>query len=117
MLFAPIFGFIGILVYAALAAVTIYLIVLIIKALRKYINASDAREAKSQVRKSLGEVLKQHRMRCQMNQEFVAEAIGVSRQTVSKWENGVTDPTTSNLMALAKLYGITAEELIQAVSE
>ncbi len=117
MIFTAIIGYIGILVYAALAAVAIFVVVLIIKALRKYINATDVREEKSQVRKSLGEVLKQHRMRCQMTQEFVAEAIGVSRQTVSKWENGVTDPTTSNLMALAKLYGITAEELIQAVSE
>ena len=88
-----------------------------IRALLKYIRGTGVRQEKSQVKKSLGEVLKQHRMRCKMNQEFVAEAIGVSRQAVSKWENGVTDPSTSNLMALAKLYGITAEELIQAVSE
>jgi len=30
-----------------------------------------------------------------------------------KWENGTSDPSTSNLMALAKLYGISAEELIR----
>ena len=42
------------------------------------------------VRKSLSETLKENRTRCKMTQEFVAETIGVSRQAVSKWENGVS---------------------------
>ena len=50
-----------------------------------------------------------------MTQEFVAESMGVSRQAVSKWENGTADPSTSNLMKLAKLYGISPEDLIRAV--
>jgi transcriptional regulator with XRE-family HTH domain len=50
-----------------------------------------------------------------MTQEFVAEAMGVTRQAVSKWENGTADPSTSNLLKLAKLYGVTPEELIRAV--
>ena len=50
-----------------------------------------------------------------MTQEFVAEAIGVSRQAVSKWENGVSDPSTSNLLELAKLFQISAEELLNEV--
>ena len=48
-----------------------------------------------------------------MTQEFAAEAIGVSRQAVSKWESGASDPSTSNLLALAKLYGVPAEELLR----
>ena len=48
-----------------------------------------------------------------MTQEFIAETLGVSRQAVSKWENGTSDPSTTNLMALAKLYGVTAEELLK----
>ena len=60
------------------------------------------------VRKSLSEMLKENRTRCKMTQEFVAESIGVSRQAVSKWEKGTSEPNTSNLMALAKLYGIPA---------
>lgn len=71
--------------------------------------------AKSVVRKSLGEALKVHRTQCKMTQEFVAETIGVSRQAVSKWENGTSDPSTSNLFALAKLYGISVEELLKEV--
>ena len=61
-----------------------YLFVLIAKALKKYINSSDIRKEKSDIKKSLGEVLKEHRINCNMTQEFVAEAVGVSRQAVSK---------------------------------
>ena len=67
------------------------------------------------VRKSLSEMLKENRTRCKMTQEFVAETIGVSRQAVSKWENGTSEPNTSNLMALARLYGIPAEDLLRGV--
>lgn len=93
----------------------IFLFVLLVKALRKYLRSGEVRKEKSSVRKSLGEALKEHRIRCQMTQEFVAERLGVSRQAVSKWENGTSDPSTSNLLALAKLYGVDAEELLKEV--
>ena len=51
-----------------------------------------------------------------MTQEAVAEALNVSRQAVSKWENGSSDPTTGNLLALARLYGVSAEELLRAAA-
>ena len=51
-----------------------------------------------------------------MTQEFVSETLGVSRQAVSRWETGAADPSTSNLLALAKLYGISAEELLCSVN-
>ena len=50
-----------------------------------------------------------------MTQEFVAETVGVSRQAVSKWESGTSGPSTSNLLALARLFGISAEELLREV--
>lgn len=93
-----------------------YIVFLVIKALRKYINSKETREKKQIVKKSLGELLKENRIRCKMTQEFVSEALGVSRQAVSKWENGITDPSTSNLMAIAHLYGISAEELLRSVN-
>lgn len=93
----------------------IYLFVLLIKALRKYLKSEPVRKETAAVRKSLGEALKEHRTQCRMTQEFVAEHLGVSRQAVSKWENGSSDPSTSNLLALAKLYGISAEELLREV--
>ena len=76
---------------------------------------TPAREEKAKTRKPLGETLKDHRTRCHMTQEFVAEAVGVSRQAVSKWENGASDPSTANLLVLAKLYGVSAEELLRNV--
>ena len=91
------------------------LLILLFCALRKYLNDTPQRQEETILRKSLGEVLKDHRTRCSMTQEFVAESLNVSRQAVSKWENGTADPSTSNLLKLAKLYGVTAEELIRSI--
>lgn len=91
------------------------LLILIVRCLLKYLKSTDVRNEKAIIRKSLGEVLKENRIRCKMTQEFVSESIGVSRQAVSKWENGASDPSTSNLLALAKLYGISAEDLLKEV--
>jgi len=98
-----------------LIGVFVYLLVLIIKALRRYIHSKPVRQEKAEAARSLGEVIKAHRMSCNMTQEFVAEALGVSRQAVSKWENGTSDPSTTNLMALAKLFGVEAESLLKEV--
>lgn len=95
--------------------VFISLIVLIFRALLKYIKSKDVQKEKAATIKSLGDTIKEHRIRCKMTQEFVAKALGVSRQAVSKWENGTSDPSTSNLIALAKLYEISAEEIIKEV--
>ena len=79
-------GFLLINLFLLVAGVI--LIILLIKALLKYLKTEEVRSEKAEVRKSLGEVLKAYRMERHMTQEFVADAIGVSRQAVSKWENG-----------------------------
>lgn len=101
-------GILTLVIYAALQG---------IKALRKYNRSGEVRREKAEARRTLGEVLKEHRVRCKMTQEFVAESLGVSRQAVSKWETGTADPSTSNLLALAKLFGVSAEELLQSVEK
>ena len=101
------------IVWLFLAAVAVYLIYLIMKALRKYTKSMPVRKEKDENAKTLGEILKQHRMRCKMTQEFIAETLGVSRQAVSKWENGTAAPSTTNLMAMAKLFGVEAAELLK----
>ena len=103
------------LIDIAFFGLIIYLIVLLIKALRKYLRSAPVRKEKAATAKTLGEALRQERARCKMTQEFVAESLGVSRQAVSKWESGASDPSTSNLLALAKLYGISADELLRCV--
>lgn len=114
-LFLTLAAVLYILFCLAAAGVVLYLLVLVIKALRKYIASKDVREEKQGIRRSLGEELREHRLRCNMTQEFVAEFLGVSRQAVSKWENGSADPSTSNLLTLAKLYGVSPETLLQNV--
>lgn len=113
------FGFRVILVFLVillpLLGLAGYLLSLIIRALRKYIKSGPARKEAREVRGSLAVKLREHRLRCKMSQEFVAETLGVSRQAVSKWENGASDPSTANLIALAKLYGVSAEELLEGL--
>jgi len=111
MLNTIIASLIGLAIYGTF----IYIVVLLIKALRKYLRSGEVRREKNELKQSLGEMLKSHRTRCKMTQEFVAESLGVTRQAVSKWESGTTDPSTSNLIALAKLYGISVEEILQNV--
>lgn len=77
------------------------------------LKSEPVRKEKQEAARNLGEVLKQHRVDCKMTQEFVAESLGVSRQAVSKWESGASDPSTTNLMALAKLFGVSAEDLLK----
>ena len=97
----------------AAAAAIVYLVYLLIRALRKYLRSGEVRQENREAVESLAKALKSHRERCRMTQEFVAETIGVSRQAVSKWETGAADPSTANLLALAKLYGVPAEELLR----
>lgn len=104
-----IFGLFSICMFGA----TVFLFVLLIRALLKYLRSGEVRKEKAEAKKTLGEALKAHRTRCKMTQEFVAESLGVSRQAVSKWESGASDPSTSNLLALARLYGVSAEELLR----
>lgn len=68
-----------------------------------------------QLHQSLAEILKTRRTSRGMTQEQVAEAVGVSRQAVSKWENGTAEPSTSNLLALARLYGVDLNELLRDI--
>ena len=52
-----------------------------------------------------------------LSQEELAEKLGVSRQAVSKWERSEASPDTDNLIALAKIYGLSLDELIYGEKE
>ena len=64
---------------------------------------------------TLGERIAQLRREAGLSQEGLAERMGVSRQAVSKWENGSSEPSTANLLALAKLYGVDLGALLEGV--
>ena len=60
----------------------------------------------------LGESLFQARKKRGLSQEAVAEQLGVSRQTISKWEGDETLPDIRQSKRLAVLYGLSIDELI-----
>ena len=95
----------------------ILFVVVCILAIRWFLRQERSRNDPEAVavRRSLAEVLKSHRERCKMTQEFVAEKIGVSRQAVSKWESGTSEPSTTNLVKVARLYGVDPAELLREV--
>ena len=61
---------------------------------------------------SLGNSLFQARKKCGLSQEAVAEKLGVSRQTVSKWETDETVPDIRQSKKMAVLYHVSLDELI-----
>lgn len=56
--------------------------------------------------------LVEYRKRAGYSQEELADKLGISRQAVSKWERVEASPDTDNLIALANLYGVSLDELI-----
>ena len=62
---------------------------------------------------NLGNNLFQARKKAGKSQEEVAEKLGVSRQTISKWETDETIPDIYQSKKLAKLYKLSLDELIE----
>ena len=62
---------------------------------------------------SISQNIKQKRTERKLSQEYIAEQLGVSRQAVSKWETGQSEPTAKNLVELAQLLGVTVSELVE----
>lgn len=47
-----------------------------------------------------------------MSQEALAEAMGISRQAVSRWETGEALPETAKIIQLARLFGVSCDYLL-----
>lgn len=62
----------------------------------------------------MNEILKGWREDRDLTQSDVAKALGVSVQTVCKWETQRCDPKASSIVALAKLYGLDAGDVFNA---
>ena len=66
---------------------------------------------------TLGERLLEYRTKIGISQEKLAEKIGVSRQTISKWETNQSTPDFDKILPLCETLGITTEELIKGEKE
>ena len=87
------------------------------------VESRPAAEGKVNGNREFGRKLAELRKACKLNQTEVAQKISlecttlfnrdpITNRAVSKWETGTADPSTSNLLALAKLFGVPAEELL-----
>lgn len=66
---------------------------------------------------TLGEKIKYLRRKYNISQEKLAFEIGVSRQSVTKWESDAGLPDIDNLKALATLFNISIDELLDYKKE
>lgn len=60
----------------------------------------------------LGEKLTFLRKQRAMTQLELAEKLDISRQAVSRWEQGTSEPSTENLISIGKLFGVSVDDLV-----
>ncbi len=65
----------------------------------------------------LSEKIIYYRKRAGMNQEALADRLGVSRQAVSKWETGEAVPELNKVVLLARVFGVTTDALLMDDAE
>ncbi|MBM7711232.1 helix-turn-helix domain-containing protein [Enterococcus xiangfangensis] len=65
----------------------------------------------------VGERLKARRMELNLTQESVAEALGITRQTISNWENGRSYPDIERMVRLSDIYSLSLDELLKGDQE
>ena len=61
---------------------------------------------------TLGEQIQTCRKKAGLSQETLAEQLGVSRQAVSKWELDSALPELDKVVAMARLFGVTTDQLL-----
>lgn len=61
----------------------------------------------------VGERLKARRNELHLTQDQVAESLGITRQTMSNWENGRSYPDIERVIRLSELYALSLDELLK----
>lgn len=84
--------------------------------LRGY-NEAIQRKEQNAINETIGNRIAKLRKEKGMSQENLAEKMGVSSQAVSKWENDASCPDISSLPELAKILGVTVDELLTGKSD
>ena len=98
-----------------LVCIIVYGIVAVCKEIVSQRRKSGKIKGKIVSKKTLHENLVLCRRRAGLEPEDVADALGVAWAQVLKWESGAEDPGTNNLLALAALYKVSAQELLDEV--
>ncbi len=62
----------------------------------------------------IGEYLSSLRKYYKITQDELSDRLGITRQAISKWENGATIPDIELLMKLSELYGVSINDIINA---
>lgn len=62
---------------------------------------------------TIGEQIKKLRVSQKMTQQALAEQLHISRQSISKWETNVTQPTFDNIVELSNIFQISLDELLR----
>lgn len=57
----------------------------------------------------IGEKIKNKRKELNLTQEYLADELKISRQAVSKWEKGLSEPSMDNLLKLSEIFGVDIE--------
>ena len=60
----------------------------------------------------LSDNIRKYRKSNNMSQDELAEKLEVTRQSISLWETGQTQPSLDNIIALAKLFNISTDDLL-----
>ena len=60
----------------------------------------------------VGKKIQEERLRMGMSQDVLSEALSVTRQALSRWENGLSAPSIDSLITLSRIFGISIEELL-----
>ncbi|MDD3415911.1 MAG: helix-turn-helix transcriptional regulator [Lachnospiraceae bacterium] len=61
----------------------------------------------------IGKRIQESRLNAKLTQEHVAETLGVSRQTISNWENGKTYPDIVSVVKMSDLYSVSLDRLLK----
>lgn len=65
----------------------------------------------------LSSIIKSYRRKTHMTQEQLAEKLGISPQSVSKWENSVAMPDIMMLPKIAEVFGVSIDDLFDLTTE
>ncbi|MFP4286754.1 MAG: helix-turn-helix domain-containing protein [Candidatus Izemoplasmataceae bacterium] len=63
--------------------------------------------------KNVGKILKALRQKKGLTQKEIADSLIITPQTISKWENGLSQPSLEMLMALSELYEVSVDDLLK----